>query len=515
MEQTSKHIVNFSRENKKPHMFTALIICAILMLGLQAIKTTYDNDVWWLLATGREIIQNGFPRTNPWAIHDGMQIVIQQWIPSIILYSLYSVGGMPALEIMLAIQIVALLLLLWKLCRVCADGKDSIVLIPILIAFVSLSGYFSARPQIYTMFLYSLLILVLEKYRKSKNAKILFWLPVITWIHVNVHASMAPFDLFIIFLYWIPDFLLWISKRWLLSFSLQNSDYRRKPLLIAGCISAVSMLINPYGIKGALYLFESYGAAEYRGYISEMNSLIIYSPYGIADLVLIIIGAIIIGKNGKKIDLPLTLLFLSSAFLTIMHVRNCWLVALFSLPLIARGLSDLKLPHWNIRFLHKKAVRLILAVILTDFMFLYAYSNIWPTLVEYINLSKTDSMDLPQKAADWMETYAAENHLQKNEINVFNSFNNGGLLEFRGFKVTMDPRPELWEPSITDQPEHYYQEFVDFSAGDMDIAEMMDKYTYDFYIVRKDSELEKYMNEHLDKYEIAEDCNGYKLWKNT
>lgn len=515
MEQLSKHIGISGRARKQQNIFVILIACAIFILGLQAIKTTYDNDVWWLLATGREIIQNGFPRTNPWAIHDGMQIVIQQWIPSIILYGLYSLGGMPALEIMLTVQIAVLMLLLWKLCHDCADGKDTAVLIFILIAFVSLSGYFSARPQIYTMFLYSLLILVLEKYRKLNNTKLLFWLPIITWIHVNVHASMAPFDLFIMFLYWIPDFLPWLSKHSTLSFSLQDSDYKRKPLLIAACISAVSMLVNPYGIKGALYLFESYGAAEYRGYISEMNSIEIYSPYGIADLILIIIGAIIIGKNGKKIDLPLTLLFLSSAFLTIMHVRNCWLVALFSLPLIARGLRDLIFPRWNIKFLHNKLVRFALAFALADFMFLYSYANIWPTLVEYINLSKTDSIDLPQKAADWMDSYATENHLQNNKIRVFNSFNNGGLLEFHGFKVTMDPRPELWEPCITGQSEHYYQEFVDFSFGDMDIAEMMDKYVYDFYIVRRDSELEKYMNEHLEKYKIAEECNGYNLWENA
>ena len=265
--------VNTKDNRKKPSFFlTLLLIEFIVIVGLQAIKTTYDNDLWWLLATGREIIQNGFPKTNPWAIHDGMGIIIQQWIPSVILYELYSLGDMLAVEIMLVIQIAVLALILWKLCAYLTEGKNAEwILLTILIAFLSLSSYFSSRPQIYTMMFYALLIFDLEKYRRTEQHKYLCLLPLITMSHVNFHASMAPLDIFIILLYLIPDIPCLLSQRPRGSVQFKDSSYARKPLLIATAIACVSMLVNPYGIRGALYLLESYVAADYRGFIAGMG----------------------------------------------------------------------------------------------------------------------------------------------------------------------------------------------------------------------------------------------------
>ena len=48
-------------------------LCAILIAGPILARTlmgtgTLDSDVWFLLATGREIARNGIPRTNPFSI---------------------------------------------------------------------------------------------------------------------------------------------------------------------------------------------------------------------------------------------------------------------------------------------------------------------------------------------------------------------------------------------------------------------------------------------------------------
>lgn len=505
-------VFSANEQRKYSPFIVALLFCGIFIIGLQAIKTTYDNDVWWLIATGREIVQNGFPRTNPWAIHDGMKIVIQQWIPSVLLYGAYSFGGFPAIEAMLVIEILVFIWILWKLCRYCSGGKEEIALAAVLVAFISMSRYFSARPQIFSMMFYLLIIYVLEKYRKTHDKQKLLFLPLITLLHVNFHASMVVLDFFIMGVYWIPDFSKTLSKHHKVPFSFGEADYKRTPLFIAAVVSGLTMLLNPYGIKGALYLFESYGAASYGNSISEMNPLVMYSAYGIADLILIITGSIIIGVNGRKIDLPHTCLFITSAFLTIQHIRNCWLVALFSLALIMRGIHDFSVPEFHIRVLQRKAVRFLFVFVLADVMFIYAYANIWPTFVEYINISKSDTFDFPQKAADWLENYAAENGIEKSEIRLFNTFNNGGLLEYRGFKVLMDPRPELWEPPITGLSEHYYQEYVDFQADRSKIPDMLTKYDYDFYIVREDSATEDYLIEHTEKYKVVEEGNGYKLW---
>ena len=507
--------MNKERERASGSFFIcSIIIILTLIIVLDSIKTTYDNDLWWLLATGREILQNGFPKTNPWSIHEGMGIVVQQWIPSIILYVTYLLGDLPGLEILLVAQILILFLALWKLCTYLAEGKNAeLVLGTILISFISLSTYFSSRPQIYSMIFYTILVMDLEKYRRTNKRKYLFILPIITLLHINCHASMAPLDVFVILLYLLPNASSVFNKKLHPNFEFSESEYSRVPLLFAALISCLTMLINPYGVRGAFYLLESYGAAGYGNYISEMGETHITSFSGFADLALIIGGAIGIGRNGKRIDFPLTILFLSTAFISMTHERNIWLVALFALPLIARIVGNIKLPMIRIKALHHWPVYVIFIAGLLDFMLIYAYSNIWPTMVNYIRLYKADDVDYPLQACDWLAQYAENEGISNNKLKIFNSFNNGGLLEFKGFKVTMDPRPELWEPAITKQETHYYQEYVLFQNGEIDIKEYMSKYDWDFYIVRDNSPLEEYMTNNSQKYQIAKKCNGYKVWE--
>lgn len=507
---------NAYKKRTKSFFIIVILIVGIFVVCLEALKTTYDNDLWWLLATGREILQNGFPKTNPWSIHSGQEIVIQQWIPSVILYSIYTIAGFPGLEIMLVIQIFILFFILGKMASI-LSGKNNaeLLLFSILIASVSLSTYFSSRPQIYSMIFYGLLIIVLERYRQTNDRKYLYVLPFITLLHVNFHASMAPFDFFIIFLYWLPNIPQLLSGKFALTLEFSDSNYKRMPLFVAAVAAGGTMFLNPYGIRGAFYLLESYGAAGYGNYISEMGNTQITSYAGFADIALIIAGAIGIGMNRKHVDAPPTMLFLSTAFISMTHERNIWLVALFALPLIAKTIGRADLQTIWIKILHKWPVYIIFSVAMIDFMAIYSYANVWPTMVKYIRLYKADDVDYPLQACDWLTEYAAENGMINNDLRIFNNFNNGGLLEFNGFKVTMDPRPELWEPMITGQSQHYYQEYVQFQNGTLPIKDYLSKYEWDFYIVREDSLLEDYMEENSQDYRVAKECNGYKVWTNA
>ena len=507
-EKTERHL--------KSYYFIWIIYCLIIFVCLQTLGKVYDNDAWWLIATGREIVNHGFPRFNPWAVHEGMKIVIQQWIPSVILYNLYSLGGFPAIEILIGIQAILLIAILWLTCRQYSGNKDICCLLLILISVFSLSMYFSSRPHLYTMILYSLIVYILEKYRVSGNIRYLFVLPLLTLIHVNVQSSMAIFDVFVISVYCIPDFFAVINKKFNKGFlfEFKDSDYKRIPIVISMFVCCISMLINPYGIDGALYLINSYGAANYRNFIQELAPTVMFTPYGIADLILIICGAIVIGINGKKVDFPLLVIFLVTTFLSIQHLRNTWLVALFSLPFISRGIRDLNFPCFILPKLHKKIYYLVFGIVLADIMLIYAYSTIWPTLVNNILIYKTDTFDLPLQACDWIDENMVNNNLENKKIKVFNTFNNGSVLEFRGYQVLMDPRPELWEPGITGLSEHYYEEYVDFQIGKVTIESLLERDSYDFYLIRDNSPSEEFFLNHKDLYQIEVECNGYKLWGN-
>ena len=56
--------------------------------------TCVDSDSYFLMATGRYIVENGeVPKINPFVIHSDLAIIVQQWIIDVINYLLYDNFG--------------------------------------------------------------------------------------------------------------------------------------------------------------------------------------------------------------------------------------------------------------------------------------------------------------------------------------------------------------------------------------------------------------------------------------
>ena len=50
-----------------------------IMLFFCAVSLNPNNDMWWMIATGRYIVENkSIPSINPFVIHDKYSIIIQQ-----------------------------------------------------------------------------------------------------------------------------------------------------------------------------------------------------------------------------------------------------------------------------------------------------------------------------------------------------------------------------------------------------------------------------------------------------
>ena len=65
-----------------------------IMLFFCAVSLNPNNDMWWMMATGRYIIKNKIiPTINPFVIHDEYSIIIQQWITAIFNYLIYKYFG--------------------------------------------------------------------------------------------------------------------------------------------------------------------------------------------------------------------------------------------------------------------------------------------------------------------------------------------------------------------------------------------------------------------------------------
>ena len=491
-------------------IFVAIIGYALL----QANTGGFDSDMWWILETGREILENGIPYTNPWSIYDDMKIVVQQPLASVILYSVYNAAGFMGIKIYTFALFVLMALVLFATCRIVSSkkwGSGEVFGFIIAIAIFSLGSYLSERPHVYSMIFFSLTLLVLELYRRKNNFLVLIALPVITCLHVNFHAAMAPFDLVIILLYLIPDvpgIFARIKKPIPAGFYL--STYDRLPLFIAFVCAAGGLLLNPYGFNGAMYVLLSYGSAGYGNYINEMQSTRFWNDYGIPTMAMIALGCVALGKRGlKNIDFPLTVLFIGSIPLSMMHVRNVWLVSLFAIYLFVGTFRDVQLNCKKIqRVVSNKAFHITFIVVLAVISTGWYATQKWP---EFVENAEDDSATIPSAAMDYLDEYTAEHKVSKSSLNIYNTFNCGGYMEWRGYKVYMDQRPELWEPTITGKTNHYYQDYVDSQDSSQTSQQILDSNNFDFLIVPLNSKMDSKIT--LDQaYKKVVSGQGYTLY---
>lgn len=72
--------------------------CFVLMLHM-------NNDLWFLLNSGRYVLQHGIPTIEPFTLHQNFSFVMQQWLTAGIFWVVYSKLG--------AVGILALVFLLY------------------------------------------------------------------------------------------------------------------------------------------------------------------------------------------------------------------------------------------------------------------------------------------------------------------------------------------------------------------------------------------------------------------
>jgi hypothetical protein len=120
-----------------------------------------QNDTWWQLRAGKEILaagsiplQDSFSHTvagGYWPDHE--------WLSQVIMYALYRAGGLPMLTAVMAALVAATAAMAWRL----TPGVPGVRLALSLLALVPFAGEWSLRPQVFTLFLLAVTTLALQR----------------------------------------------------------------------------------------------------------------------------------------------------------------------------------------------------------------------------------------------------------------------------------------------------------------------------------------------------------------
>lgn len=440
------------------------------LIGFPIITVTLNNDFWFIQPIGHIINTKGFVTTEPLSMHSGLSYVCQQWGFASIIDFIYSFSGILGCMIFAVLLSYVLEYVIYRICLLLSKSRTKSLIITALFITVTV-GQLTTRPYLITAILLGLEILFLELYIYKNNRKYLLLLPVLSLISINIQCSMWMIQ-FVFMIPYLTDAIRFPHKE---KYVIQD-DISISYLILTCVTMFLAGFINPYGLQAITYIFNSYGVNEINNFINEMKPFSlksIVSIYSLYFLFLILIIFLIYYKCKKShivtVKMRYILLILGTILLTFLNLRSqiLFVVAAPAGVAYAWGLNRKRERVKNNNI--EKLVKMICCAIILAGGIVINSSN-W--LIS-CNPEKNN------------ELYKIVNYLDENydrNVKIFATYDDGGYLEYRGYKPYIDARAEVFLKS-NNKKYNYFIEFYDLCIGDLNYDIFFKQYNFDVIIV--------------------------------
>ncbi len=288
-------------------------------------------DLWVHLKAGLDNLANqALARQDPYSyLTQGQEWINNDWLSQILLAIAWSWGhtlGLTTLKLILGILTVGIVYWNFMLQRVDPLLSGWIIFIgSILLA----SDFSTIYPQIFTLPLFAFLLFIIIQ----AEAGFLRWLwaaPVVFLVWVNVHGG---------FLLGLYMFFLWSMLH-----LIQDWQNWKKILAPVG-VSLVATFFNPFGYS--LYQYLLHSTHEMRPEIWLRNSLVVYSPFGIIYMFVLVLSVIGFVYSRRYRSPALIILFGIGAIMPFVARRFLSISAITAMMIAGEHIADvLKRAKW-------------------------------------------------------------------------------------------------------------------------------------------------------------------------
>lgn len=489
--------------NNAPRWFKVLMLLSVF-IGAVLIKTEIDADMYFLLPTGKYILENGFPVKDFLSMHSSMDIIVQQWLSDIIFYGIYKILGEAGLIALVFICFAAYSVLIFKLCRLISSNFFISVIAVFISNFYVANLFMQTRPQIFTYIIIICELLALEYYIKTKKAAYLAVLPVLSVLLVNLHCSMWLMLLVFMLPYIAQAIPIKIGK------IKQEPCCKLWALLITAAAVVLCGLINPYGIKAELYLFSSYGNEDINSLIGEMQPTNLTELYGVIFFAFVgLIVILCIAYKKGSFQTHHALLILGTLVLALSSYKGMVYFFICAVPAITYYFKDVEfMITLSNKPESKKEKRTRGALIGVFCVLLCALAGTF-VYIQNGTEKQNESLTIPEKSVGFLEVLNEED---KENMVLYAGFNTGAYLEFNGYKPYIDARAELFLEDNNHEFD-YFSEYCSLINGNVYYKDVLDKYGFTHLVVEGKRKHLLNSLQHDSDYELIYSDEYYSLYK--
>ena len=558
-----------SEEKKINIKFNILAIVWIILFCFALSPITLQNDTYYTIKIGELITNNGIDMQDHFSWHENLPYTYPHWAYDTAIYFIYHLGEISGIAdggmLFVYISTVVLACILGIVIYITnlKISKDNLIsFIFTMIAIYLLKDFIAARAQLVTFILFMLTILFIETFLKNKKNRYLIFLIIISIIIANVHVAVWPF-FFVLFMPYVAEYLiasileLNIVSRVILGFKsikLKNlekklikvkneeqkklieekilyaqkdlklqqekeekiikssKERREKPykieikknsavkwLILVMIICAFTGLLTPLGDTPYTYLIKTMQGNTTNS-ISEHQPLTLYNNKYMMIFFTLVIGILIFTKT--KVTLKDLFMVAGLMFLSFMSRRQTSLFILMVTPIFAK---------WVFNIFEKydkngtkdfiKLMQTWIGKIITLLLVIVCCLVIW---IPKKDNKFIDKAKYPVDASNWI----LEN-LDVNNIKLYNEYNYGSYLLFRGIPVFIDSRADLYAPEFNKTEENegrdIFSDYINISSIGTYYENKFEEYDITHVIVVKNTKLNMFLSRNNEYKELYKD----------
>lgn len=543
--------------------FNILAVIMIMIFCFALTPKTLQNDTYYTIKIGERITQNGIDMKDPFSWHEDLPYTYPHWAYDLATYEVFQlgentgIGGFTAIYVMTVVLAMILGVTLYiasnKICK-----NELIAFIVTLGVLYLLKSFIAARAQLVTYILFVLQILFIEQFLATKKKRYAIGLVIIPIIIANVHLAVWPFY-FVLFLPYVAEYIIALiadsNLYYRLNIAIKNSKLKKlekkenqkekiekvqkqisdlkekeqesikkrekrrtnpykiiikknsnvKWLIVIMIICAFTGLLTPLGDTPYTYLIKTMQG-------NTMDSISEHLPLTLINntnmiVVLIMFLALLICTD-TKITLRDFFMLCGLVLLSFMSRRQISMFALVG-GFIFQKMAGSFIQKYDkdgcdaVSTAMTTIVGKILTTLLIVLISFYFYRG-------KIKAKIIDESSYPVAACD----YIIEN-LDLNKIKLFNEYNYGSYLLYRGIPVFIDSRADLYAPEFNgtkDENGEYngrdiFSDYINTSNISTYYDDKFKQYEITHVILKKNTKLNMLIMRDVKYKEIYSDKN--------
>ena len=468
-----------------------ILIFFLIIFISTTVEITFQNDTFFTIALGRDILENGINTQEKLVWHENLNFFNPRWAFDVLIAEIYNHFDFTGIYIFVMIVACVQMLLYYHIVNKILKNNFISFLYTIFITYL-MRYEFCARGQLISFLIFLIEFYSIEQMLKTNKKIYYVILAILPFILINIHLSVYLFY-FLMFVPYIIEFLL--AKQKIIDFKdskfiVQKNNILR--LIIPIIVAVVAPFFTPEKTDPYFYMFKTFGGVGSK-FISEVQSLTI--KYLVPEITMLSLALAVLGFTKTKVKITDCLFILGFFFLSMLISRAHFFFGLISTICIIRIVGDfLKEYNVKLRFKTKKyniLSILLIFTLLTSFIiykFSYNYKN------DYV-----DEKSYPTLASE----YILKN-LDVSKMKIYNHFNFGSYLEFKGIKTFLDSRAEVFTQSFNKDCtilEDWYKTIT----GIIDYKETFEKYGITHAILYKEELISLYIDDDVNWKKIYED----------